>query len=164
MHEHDDEQLPVRDLGEVLDGFRFAMVATVVDGTITSRPLTLLEQEGPTLRFLVAASAPWVQAFGTGATVHAAFADTADETYVAVEGIGRITDDRDTIDRLWNPAASAFFEGPDDPEVRALEVVATGGEWWDGPSSRIGQAFSLLRTKLGGSTPEEEHGAINPTS
>ena len=95
--------------------------------------------------------------------MHAAFADTADETYVAVEGVGRITDDRDTIERLWNPAASAFFEGPDDPEVRALEVVATGGEWWDGPSSRIGQAFSLLRTKLGGSTPEEEHGSINPT-
>ena len=88
MHEHDDDQLPVRDLGEVLDGFRFAMVATVVDGTITSRPLTLLEQDGPTLRFLVAAAAPWVQALGTGATVHAAFADTADETYVAVEGVG----------------------------------------------------------------------------
>ena len=162
-HETNDEH-PTRDLKEVLDGFRFAMVATVVDGRITSRPLTLLEQDGPHLRFLVSASTPWVQAVAPGAAVHAAFADTADETYVAVEGVARLTDDRATIERLWNPAATAFFDGPDDPDIRVLEVEASGGEWWDGPSTRIGQVFSLLRTKLrGGATPDDEHGTIEPT-
>jgi general stress protein 26 len=151
-------------LDDLLDGFLFAMVATVDNGRISSRPLTLLEHEGSILRFLVSASAPWSQQITGVAQVHAAFADTRDETYVAVEGIGRLSSDRDTIERLWNPAASAFFEGPDDPDIRVLEIEATGGEWWDGPSSRIGQAISLIRTKLTGSTPEGEHGTIDPTA
>jgi general stress protein 26 len=155
--------LPSRTLDDLLDGFLFAMVATVQDGRISSRPLTLLEHDGPLLRFLVSASAPWSQQITGVAQMHAAFADTKDETYVAVEGVGRLSSDREIIERLWNPAASAFFDGPDDPDIRVLEIQATGGEWWDGPSSRIGQAISLLRTRLGGSTPEGEHGTIDIT-
>jgi general stress protein 26 len=157
------DELPTRTLDDLLDGFLFAMVATVDGGRISSRPLTLLEHEGSTLRFMISASAPWSEQISGAAQVHAAFADTRDETYVAVEGIGRLSRDQATIERLWNPAASAFFEGPDDPDIRVLEIEATGGEWWDGPSSRIGQAISLLRTKLGGSPPEGEHGVIAPT-
>lgn len=57
---------------------------------------------------------------------------------------------RGMIERLWNPGAAAFFDGKDDPTVRVLEINVTSGEWWDGPSGRVGQVLSMVKATLGG--------------
>lgn len=145
-----------RRLGDLLDGQRIAMVTTpgivasAAGGAhLSARPLTLLEQDGPTLRFLVSRSAEWVQALPAGdAEVQVSFADPGDNRWVALSGAARVADDRALVSRLWNPAAGTFFDGPDDPDVVALEVEVRGGEWWDGPSGRIGQAVSMLRAAV----------------
>jgi general stress protein 26 len=92
--------------------------------------------------------------------VNAAFADPGKDHYAAVEGRGRITDDRALIERLWNPAAGVYFDGKDDPDVAVLEVTAIGGEYWDGPSTKVGQALSMVLTKVRGETTLDEHGQI----
>lgn len=150
-----------RPLDELLEGMRFAMVATPSspDG-ISSRPLTLLEHDDGTLRFLVSSESSWVAGLEPTFPANAAFADPDHETYVGVSGSATVSKDRALIDRLWNPAAAAFFDGKDDPAVAVLELTATGGEWWDGPSSKVGQVLSIVLTKVRGRTDEDEHGRI----
>jgi general stress protein 26 len=109
----------------------------------------------------VSRSAEWVAGCGPTFPAHAAFADPEHETYVAVSGTASISSDRTLIDRLWNPATSAYFDGKDDPDVAVLELTATGGEWWDGPSSKVGQVVSIILTKVRGRTDEDEHGTID---
>ena len=46
---------------------------------------------------------------------------------------------------LWTAPARAYFDGPEDPDVVALAFDVTGGRWWDGPDSRIGQSLALAR-------------------
>jgi general stress protein 26 len=149
-----------RTLEDVLDGMRFAMLATPSPEGISSRPLTLLEQDGDVLRFLVSRSSSWVNGLAPTFPAHAAFADPEHETYVAVSGTASVSQDPVLIDRLWNPAAAAFFDGRDDPDVAVLELSASGGEWWDGPSSKVGQVLSIVLTKVRGRTDEDEHGTI----
>jgi general stress protein 26 len=149
-----------RTLDDLLDGMRFAMLATPSPDGISSRPLTLLEQEDGVLRFLVSRSSSWVEGLEPTFAAHAAFADPAHETYVAVSGTASISTDDALIDRLWNPAAAAYFDGRDDPDAAVLELTATGGEWWDGPSSKVGQVLSIVMTKVRGHTDEDEHGEI----
>ena len=150
-----------RSLEEALEHHRFAMVATVHGGAVSSRPLTLLEQDGAVLRFLVSKAAPWVGDL-EGASVNAAFADPGSNSYTSVSGRATLSTEDALIDRLWNPIAGVYFDGRDDPDIAVLEIAATGGEWWDGPSSKVGQAIDMLVTKVTGRSPADEHGDVTP--
>ncbi len=151
----------VRELNDVLDGLRFAMVGTSDGESWKSRPLTMAEQDGPTLRFLVSAGADWVLALETaGSPTTVTFADPGKNTYVALQGKARTQGDRATIERLWNPGAAAYFRDKDDPDVRVLEVDVAYGEWWDGPSGRIGELITIASAAIG--KPVAEKGPVAP--
>src|SRR3546814_830428 len=69
--------------------------------------------------------------------------------------------DRESVKRIWNPAAEAFFDGPDDPNAADLEAEIYDGEWWDGPSSKVGMAISLAKKALTGAEAGD-HGRVDP--
>ncbi|MGD9998641.1 MAG: pyridoxamine 5'-phosphate oxidase family protein [Ilumatobacteraceae bacterium] len=138
-----------RPLAEVLSDVRIAMVMTSIDGVWSSRPLTCLEVDHSFLRFLVDASTDWVADLLNGeATVHATFSDPKSNSYVSLNGTAFVSADPAEVDRLWSAPAAAFFTGPDDPNVRVLQIDITDGQWWDGPSGRIGQTIGLLRAAI----------------
>jgi general stress protein 26 len=136
-------------LSDTVTDFRFAMLVTYDGAALTSRPLTLQETEGDVLRFLVDDEAEWTRAVD-GRAVHLAFADPKGNAFASVAGVGRLTQDRATIERLYSGAADVFFDGADDPRIRLLEVTATSGEWWDGPSGRVGNVLALVAAKVTG--------------
>jgi general stress protein 26 len=149
-------------LSEALDGLRFAMVATADPshgGTWKARPLALAGSDDHVLRFLVGVDADWVEGLETtGSPTTVTFSDPSKNTWVALQGSARTTDDRSLVAELWNPAAGAYFDGKDDPSIRVLEVSVEYGEFWDGPSGRIGQALTLARAALG--KPAGEQGDV----
>lgn len=143
-----------RTLSDVLDGLNFAMVATADDtGTWRARPLSLAGQQGDVLSFLVSVQADWVEALEVGGSpTTVTFSDPSKNTYVAVQGSARTADDRARIAELWNPGAAAYFEGPEDPQVRVLDVDVAYGEYWDGPHGRVGALLQLAARALGKET------------
>ncbi len=143
-----------RTLSDVLDGLQFAMVATADDsGTWRARPLSLAGHDGDVLSFLVSVQADWVEALETGGSpTTVTFADPGKNTYVAVQGSARTVDDRARIAAMWNVGAGAYFDGPDDPQVRVLDVVVSYGEYWDGPHGRVGSLLQLAAKALGKET------------
>ena len=142
-----------RTLDDVLSGLKFAMVGTADrDGTWNSRPLAVAEQDGSVLRFLVSTEADWVQELEskdspTGVT----FSDPGKNLYVGLQGHARTLDDKAKVKDLMTAEAKAFFDDENDPKARVLEVTVSDGEWWDGPSGRIGQKLGVLKAALGGS-------------
>ncbi len=139
-------------LTHALDGLRFAMVGTRDPRTHVwaSRPLTLADEEGGRLRFLVSTEAEWVADLdGEGSPAGVTFSDPAKNTYVGLQGSARVRDDRALVAELWNPGAAAFFDGKNDPTVRVLEVTVEAGEYWDGPNGRLGAALAVVRAALG---------------
>lgn len=143
-----------RALSDVLDGLNFAMVATAdATGTWRARPLSLAGQTGDLLSFLVSVQADWVEALEvTGSPTTVTFSDPSKNTYVAVQGSARTVDDRARIAELWNVGAGAYFEGPEDPQVRILDVDVAYGEYWDGPHGRVGALLQLAARALGKET------------
>ncbi|MEW6226413.1 MAG: pyridoxamine 5'-phosphate oxidase family protein [Chloroflexota bacterium] len=151
-----------RTLSEALEGLRFAMVATADPshgGTWKARPLALAGSDEHVLRFLVGVDADWVEGLETtGSPTTVTFSDPSKNTWVALQGTARTTDDRALVSQLYNPAAGAYFDGEDDPSIRVLEVEVAYGEFWDGPSGRLGQALVLARAALG--RPAGEQGDV----
>ena len=147
-----------RTLSDVLDGLTFAMVGTADDtGTWKARPLSLAGQDGDVLSFLVSVQADWVEALETGGSpTTVTFSDPGKNTYVALQGAARTSNDRARIAELWNVGAASYFDGKDDPTVRALEVTVSYGEYWDGPDGKLGQALNLLKAALGNEDAGEQ--------
>lgn len=155
-----DDQGDQRTLEDLLSGQRFAMVTTNGVHGLTARPLTLLEHEDSTLRFLVSTRSEWVQELAsTTSSVLICFTSPGDNTYVSLQGHTTLQTSKELVHRLWNPAANAFFEGPDDPDAVVLEAEVHDGEWWDGPGTKVGMAVSLIRRALG-SEPSDQHGKV----
>ncbi len=161
---HDASQDEPRSLHQVLDGLRIAMVTTVSGDQLRARPLTVQEVDGETLRFLVSGDADWVAEIAARPSpAQASFSYPSDSSFVAVSGTASLTRDRALIDRLWNPAATAFFQNPDDPRIAVLELRVDSGEYWDGPDSGIGQVISFVRAVVTGEPGDlGAHGEVRP--
>lgn len=140
---------PAKPLDDLVDKGTFVMLMTMIGDEHTSRPLTVADVSGARLSFLVDATTDWAIAVRDGtAVIHATVADDRSNTYLALNGSASITLDQAEVERLWNPAASAFFDGKDDPSLGVLHLDVSNGEYWDGPSGRIGAAIQMIRAAL----------------
>ena len=142
---------PAKALDELVDDGTVMMLMTMIDTEHSSRPLTVAGVSGARLSFLVDATTEWATAIRDGmAVVHATMADDRANTYVAVNGTAVVTLDRQDIDQLWNAGAAAFFDGPDDPALGVLHIDVADGEYWSGPSGRLGAAIQIVRAAMSG--------------
>lgn len=150
----DSDRTAARSLSDVVGGLHIAMVSTSdAGGEWRARPLSVAGTDGDVLSFLVSVGADWVAALeDSGSPTTVTFADPGKNTYVAVQGSARTSEDRDRIAALWNPGAGAYFEGPEDPQVRVLDVAVAHGEYWDGPHGRVGALLQLAAKALGKET------------
>jgi general stress protein 26 len=130
-----------RSLEEVLDGERIAMFVT---SDQRARPMTILAQDGASLWFLTDRTVEWVQALGDGERVTVAVSDPQDAVFVSLTGTAVLTTDQQRLDDLWHPSLEAWFDGREDPNLVALGVEVTEGEYWDGPGTGVGRALRGL--------------------
>lgn len=155
---------PTRSLDDAIGDLRIAMITTQSPSGLEARPVTLIEQAGGTLHFLVSNTSDWVSAIESSpSAIGVTMGDTKGSQYVSLRGQGRVVKDKAEIERLWNPAASVFFDGPEDPNAVALLIEVEAGEWWDAPNGRIGQALAMVKAKITGD-PEAvgEQGTVHP--
>lgn len=71
-----------------------------------------------------------------------AFADNSAMKYVSLSGEARVTNDRAKIKEMWEPTAKAFWDSPDNPNIRLLTVTPDSAEYWDSPGKVI--AFAKM--------------------
>ena len=151
-------------LTDLFDGGDTVMLMTMIGHEHTSRPMTVAEVDGGRLAFLVDTTADWYSAIADGsAVVHITLSDDRHNDYAALNGSATVGRDRAEIERLWNPGASAFFEGKDDPNIAVLHFDVSDGQYWDAPSGRIGSLIAMARAALGGDEDFGDHGAISTT-
>ncbi|MGE0820296.1 MAG: pyridoxamine 5'-phosphate oxidase family protein [Candidatus Nanopelagicales bacterium] len=150
-----DGTTDARTLDDLVAEGDVVMLTTAADGML-ARPITVIRHEGDQVSFLVSGSSGWVRMLEDSAVepvVGVSFADPDDTRYVAMRARARVTHDRARIEELWSPVAKAFFDGPDDPDLRALELEVDAGEWWDGPSTGVGRLVSLVKAAVTGDEP-----------
>ncbi|MCU1396575.1 MAG: hypothetical protein JWM34_5003 [Ilumatobacteraceae bacterium] len=141
----------IDDLRSALDDGHFVVLTSGADA-LGARPLTLLEVDTHgNLLFLVDIAEPWVAALASHAAVNVAADRHADGRWVTVAGTATVGQDRSTIDRLWTPAAKAFWDTKDDPSIAVLSVRPSSADIWESHSSAIGRFFAIGKAALGGS-------------
>jgi general stress protein 26 len=66
-----------------------------------------------------------------------AFADTSGQNYVSLAGHADVSSDRAKIRELWGTPAKAWWDSPDDPNIRVLKVTPAEAEYWDAPGKTM---------------------------
>ncbi len=93
-------------------------------------------------------------------TVTVAFADQGGSDYVTVTGEAEVSDDRAKIEELWTPFAKAWWDGPEDPNIRLVTVRPENAEIWEGPNKLVAYAVMLTAAATGAKPPVGDHGAV----
>ena len=104
-----------------------------------ARPMTgQVEGEHGPIWFFTARDNAIVQRLSIGNRAIATFTSKGHDLFATVHGSLSIDNDRATIDRLWNPFVSAWYEkGKNDPKLVLLRLDAERAEIWLDASSML---------------------------
>lgn len=114
------------------------MFATLDGGKIRARPMSSIpRQTENTVYFLTDVQGHKDSEIAADDAVSLLYAEPNHGKFLAVTGRARVLNDRTLIADLWNKDAEAFWNGADDPRVRAIEVTLTDAEFWEGPHGLV---------------------------
>ncbi|WP_373185899.1 pyridoxamine 5'-phosphate oxidase family protein [Halopseudomonas sp.] len=140
----------------MIKGIKTGMLNTRHGKELRSRPMTLVQQEyDGTLWFFTDLDSEKVFEVEGDNDVCVSFADTQNDTYVCLTGVGRAMKDKNLIDKYWNGFVSVWFpEGKESPNVGMLEIKVQKGEHWDADTSTMVKSYKMAKAKLKGELPD----------
>ena len=135
---------------------KVGMLTTAHDGELHSRPMHLVQKEyDGTIWFYTDIRSEKVFEVEKDSQVGLTFEDQNNETYVSLTGTARLTQDKDLIEKYWNPFVAAWFpDGKDGGNVAMIEIKIRKGEHWDATSSRTIQLFEFAKANLTDDYPD----------
>jgi general stress protein 26 len=129
------------------------MLSTWDGQEIHSRPMgAYVRRDNNTICFLTDARRHKDDEIRRFPTVTLAFADPNGQKYVSLIGRAEVSNDRAKIKDLWSTPAKAWWDSPDDPDIRVLEVSPQSAEYWDSPGTVVSYA-SMAMAAMSGSRP-----------
>lgn len=91
------------------------------------------------------------------------YSNPSGNTYITVNGTAELVDDQVRKEAYFSAPVKAWFpEGVEDPRLILVKVTPESAEYWDGTSSKIVLAFSMLKAIVTGDQPDAgTHDKIN---
>lgn len=141
-------------LWDLIGDVEVAMLTTVdAHGALQSRPLATVKIDEPDgdLWFFTAKDSPKVEQIQREQHVNLAYADPRSGTYVSVNGVATLSQDRKRIDELWSPLQRAWFpHGKDDPKLTLLRVRVVQAQYWSHAEGWIRMMIDAARAAVSG--------------
>jgi general stress protein 26 len=142
---------------DLIRDFDTAMLVTrSPGGELGGRPLSVAKADDDgRLFFAIRIESPAVTELDDDQRVAVLFQD--EQRFVSLSGVARVRTERAVARRLWTDAWRLWFpRGVDDPTLAILEVLPSGGEYWD----RTGLAgmrylFAAMKAYATGTKPPE---------
>ncbi|MGV3491749.1 MAG: pyridoxamine 5'-phosphate oxidase family protein [Devosia sp.] len=159
---------------ELSEKIRVALFTTWDGEQQRSRPLSAtVDRAEHAIYFLIGADGGTTLADAAGAPaltlaeqiekyphVSLGFVDHGSSDYVVIAGDATVSNDRAKIAELWTPFAKAWWDGPEDPQIRLVTVIPHAAEVWEGPNKLIAYAVMLTAAATGAKPPVGDHGAV----
>lgn len=110
-------------------------------------------QDDGAIWFMTAQGTALVDALTRGESEASLIVTGESNIHTRVEGTAALVTDRAKLEELWNPVASSWFDGIDDPDIRLIRLSPAMAEVWL-TSGALGFAFELVKSKLTGKQPD----------
>lgn len=103
--------------------------------------------------FITAQGTDAVDAAAGGAADASLIVTGSGDLHARIDGKARLSQDRAKLEELWNPIASSWFDGIDDPDIRLIRFDPTGAEVWN-TTGAIGFVIQIAKSKMTGEQPD----------
>ena len=135
---------------KLIKDIKVGMLVTLDGDVPRAQPMHLVQDEyDGTLWFFTGRSADKVFETASDHDVCLNFSDQEKGVYVSLSGKANLTDDRELIEKYWNPFIAAWFpEGKDDPDVALLEIKVQMGEHWKAKESKAFQLYEFAKANV----------------
>ncbi|MDO8884982.1 MAG: pyridoxamine 5'-phosphate oxidase family protein [Pseudotabrizicola sp.] len=134
-----------------LEGVRSSMLAIGSARHVPMAPYA--KQDDRAIWFITAQGTALVEAVTRGETEASLIVTGDSNIHARIEGSAAIVADRAKLEELWNPVASSWFDGIDDPDIRLVKLTPSAAEVWL-TSGALGFAFELVKSKVTGEQPD----------
>lgn len=148
----DKRQEAIKKLSDLIKDIDFAMLTTIDEGHLRSRPMQTQDFEfDGDLWFFTSSRTHKIEEIEKDNRVNVAYASPDTNTYVSVSGTAEVVKDKAKIDEYWNDILKAWFpEGKDSPDLVLLKISVEQAEYWDAPSSTIVQLAGFVKAMVTG--------------
>lgn len=121
---------------ELMEKISICMLTAHDGEQIRSRPMgAYVRPDDDAIYFLADARRHKEEEIEQNPNVCLAFADG--HKFVSVTGRAAVSRDEGKIKELWSTPAKAWWDSPDDPNIRLLTVTPNDAEFWDGPGTVV---------------------------
>lgn len=79
--------------------------------------------------------------------------NTGGQKYVSLAGHAEVSSDRGKIRELWGTPAKAWWDSPDDPNIRVLKVTPQEAEFWQGSGTTL-STIKMAAAAVTGTRPD----------
>lgn len=118
-----------------------------------ARPMTaLVEGDRGPIWFFTSQSNAVVENLARSDRAIAAFSAKNHNLFASIHGKLSVDQDRQVIDRLWNPFIAAWYDGKDDPKLVLLRLDAEHAEVWLNESNLVAGVKMLF-----GADPKKDY-------
>lgn len=135
---------------ELLVGFPIAFMVTVIDGTLTARPIGVVGDHAAfdgSLWFITDRRSRKVKAIESGATTTLMFQNDKEGAYLHLSGRASVVDNRAKLEKLYTTLQRTWFPlGVDDPSITLVRFDAEQGDYWDSHDSLVRLAFAFVKS------------------
>lgn len=154
----------IQKVAELVKDIRTAMLVTIDEqDNLHSRPMgTSSAPFDGTIWFFTPADSAKVAEIAHHPRVNVAYSSPSSESYLSVSGNAEVVNDRAKIRELWSPILKAWFDGPEDPNVRLIRIDAEEAEYWDTPGGKVSSLIGLVKGMVIGKGADQnnEHGTV----
>ena len=119
-----------------------------------ARPLSSrVHRDEDTIYFLVNDDSAKNEQLEKFPKVTLAWTDSSSYKYVTMSGEAVLSNDRSRIRELWEKTDEAWWDSPEDPDVRVIKFTPHEGEVWDSPG-RIVATAKMVFAAVTGAKPD----------
>lgn len=150
----DDQRRLEHKFWEELESSPFVMLGLQgVDDDFT-RPMTAQIDNG-TIYFFADRTEDLVKGLQQSDRAIATFSGKGHKLFASIHGRLELSNDRQVIERLWNPVIASWFkDGKDDPDLALLRLDGKSADVWEADS---GSTLKAAAIKLLGRDPGKQH-------
>jgi general stress protein 26 len=119
---------------KALDDSPFIMLGVEGERDGATQPMTAVFEdqdcEAGVLWIFTAKDHDLTRAMGQSDRGMASYASKGHDLFASLRGTLQITDDRATVDRLWNPVIAQWYDGKDDPKLALVRFDVEDAKIW----------------------------------
>lgn len=158
QHAHEEAVETVKDL---IKDIEVAMLTTVVDGKLVSRPMQTQETEfDGELWFVTLKDTDKYEEISSNPAVNLAYAG---KSYVSISGTAEFMEDLERKKKYWNPIFDKMLEtGYDDPNVVLIKVTPETAEYWES-GNKLKAVKNFAQKLTSKESVDDDDGDLNDT-